>query len=53
MNFLKEDKFFNSRVVNEFAQFKSECEVIVANRVTSELDDVSIKVYSRDLFGND
>jgi UDPglucose 6-dehydrogenase len=50
---LKEDKFFNSRVVNELAQFKSECEVIVANRVTSELDDVSIKVYSRDLFGND
>jgi UDPglucose 6-dehydrogenase len=50
---LKERKFFNSRVVEDLAQFKLESDVIVANRVTSELDDVSSKVYSRDLFGND
>jgi UDPglucose 6-dehydrogenase len=50
---LKEDKFFNSKVVSDLTQFKSESDVIVANRITGELDDVSAKVYTRDLFGND
>ena len=50
---LSEDKFFNSRVVNDLAQFKSESDVIVANRMTADISDVMGKVYSRDLFGLD
>ena len=50
---LKEDNFFNSKVVSDLTQFKSESDVIVANRITGELNDVSAKVYTRDLFGND
>lgn len=50
---LKEDNFFHSRVVNDLEQFKREADVIVANRVTDDIKDVAVKVYSRDLFGKD
>lgn len=50
---LKELTFFNSRVVNDLAQFKRESDVIVANRVTDDIRDVADKIYSRDLFGKD
>lgn len=50
---LKEDNFFNSKVVNELNKFKSLSDVIVVNRVNEELKDVKGKIYTRDLYERD
>lgn len=50
---LKEETFFNSRVVGDFDEFKSMCDVIVSNRLSEDLYDVEEKVYTRDLFKRD
>ena len=50
---LKEDNFFHSRVIRDFAEFKKISDVIVANRMSDLLDDVKEKVYTRDLFTRD
>lgn len=48
-----ESEFFKSRVIKDLDVFKSMADVIVANRVSMDLEDVSDKVYSRDVFGGD
>jgi UDPglucose 6-dehydrogenase len=50
---LTEPEFYKSRVVNDLAAFKKEADVIVANRLTAEIEDVKERVYTRDLFGKD
>lgn len=50
---LKEESFYNSRVIKGLKEFKEICDVIVSNRLSDELLDVEEKVYTRDLFGRD
>lgn len=47
------EDFFNSRVIKDFEAFKGMSDVIVANRLTPELESISDKVYTRDLFSRD
>ncbi|WBU56437.1 nucleotide sugar dehydrogenase [Paracoccus sediminicola] len=50
---LQEDLFFNSRVTRDLEAFKAESDIILANRLSSDISDVASKVYTRDLFGVD
>jgi UDPglucose 6-dehydrogenase len=50
---LPEGKFSGSVVTHDLASFKSDVDLIVANRLTQDLSDVAARVFSRDLFGAD
>jgi UDPglucose 6-dehydrogenase len=47
------DEFFNSTVIKNLNEFKQVSDVIVANRLADDIEDVKGKVYTRDLFGSD
>lgn len=49
---LNDEYFFNSKIINSLDEFKNISDVIVANRIVSDLDDVLDKVFTRDLFGD-
>lgn len=48
-----ESEFFNSPIIHSLDEFKNISDVIIANRVTDELEDVTAKVYTRDIFRSD
>jgi UDPglucose 6-dehydrogenase len=51
--YLEQEEFFHSKVVRNLNEFKSMSDIIVANRLVTEIEDVVDKVYTRDLFGKD
>ncbi len=50
---LLDDLFYNSRVIRNLDEFKNLSDIIISNRMSSDLDEVKEKIFTRDLFGSD
>lgn len=50
---VKDESFFNSRVIQDLDEFKSISDIVLCNRMSTELKNIEFKVYTRDLFGSD
>ena len=50
---LKDNEFFHSKVIKDLDEFKQISDIIVANRLASDIMDVKDKIYTRDIFGSD
>ena len=50
---IKKQEFFKSKLINKLSIFKEKSDLILSNRMHNDLMDVSEKVFTRDLFGND
>ncbi|MDR0762729.1 MAG: nucleotide sugar dehydrogenase [Campylobacteraceae bacterium] len=50
---LQGSEFYHSKVINDLDKFKQVCDIIIANRITKEIEDMQERVYTRDLFGRD
>jgi UDPglucose 6-dehydrogenase len=48
-----QDQFFGSDIISDLSTFKDMSDLIVANRLFKDIQDVQEKVYTRDLFGSD
>lgn len=49
---MPDEQFFGSEVMRDLEEFKRDCDVIIANRMTEELSDVEDKIFTRDIFGS-
>lgn len=50
---LKEENFFNSKVINDLDEFKRISDVVIVNRLDENVKDIEDKIYTRDLFIRD
>ncbi len=50
---LQEEQFFNSKVIKDLGEFKEKSDIIISNRISDSIKDVSQKIYTRDLFERD
>jgi UDPglucose 6-dehydrogenase len=50
---LDAEEFFHSKVIKDIDKFKQMSDIVVANRLEKNIDDIKNKVYTRDIFGSD